>query len=106
MNAVDTLVRSPALTAFLEDVAAEARGAQLKFPGNAQKVAATGEEFGELCKALLEHSYGKGDAKAVYAEAVQLAAMAAQLALGGSDEFPYVFDMAFHTAFVPTGGRG
>lgn len=101
-NTLPILITSPALAAFLKDVQDEARGAQRKFPGNAQKVAATAEELGELCKALLDHARGEATPQQVYTEAVQLAAMAAQIALGGSDELAYAFDMALHEGFVPT----
>jgi len=102
-NGTGLLVRSPAMSMFLLDVEREAQGAQERFPGAADKMAATTEECGELARALLQHKYGKGEPGAVYAEAVQLAAMAAQIALGGDDAFPYAFDVAHHLAFRPTG---
>lgn len=102
-NGTEILVRSPAMSMFLLDVEAEAQAAQRKFPGNADKVAATTEECGELARALLQHKYGKGEPRAVYLEAVQLAAMAAQVALGGDSAFPYRFETAFHLGFAPTG---
>lgn len=104
-NGTEILVRSPALTKFLADVEREVQGAQRKFPGNLDKIAATAEEFGELAQAMLHHKRGIGPAADVYAEAVQLAGMACQLALGGDSAFPYRFDIAHHHAFVATGSK-
>lgn len=85
------------------DALREAAGARAKFPGNRHMVAATGEEFGELCNALLEHDRGAKTAADVYAEAIQLAAMALRIAAEGSLEFPkYRPNANDAKAFSPT----
>jgi hypothetical protein len=71
-------------------VAAELVRARAKFPGTTNVTVALAEELGELSKALLDHSYGKGENDAVYAEAVQVAAMAQRVAEEGDPSFPYV----------------
>lgn len=85
------------------DALREAAGSRAKFPGNRHMVAATGEEFGELCNALLEHDRGNQTAADVYAEAIQLAAMALRIAAEGSLEFPkYRPNANDAKAFTPT----
>jgi hypothetical protein len=92
---------------FVRDVAAEYNGAMAKFPSNRCNVAALMEEVGELAQALLQYEfepakYGVTSAN-IYAEAVQVAAMAMKIALHGSSEFPsYQFSKAF-APFKPTG---
>ena len=68
----------------------EMRRAQRKFPSTRLQMAALTEEVGELANALIEHARSGKPAEEVYAEAVQVAAMAARIALEGSAEFPYV----------------
>ncbi len=64
--------------AFLGEVLAELRRARAKFPDPSGSICATGEEYGELCKAYLDEPRDR-----VRAEAVQLATMAAREALEG-----------------------
>lgn len=75
---------------FAIAVAAELIKARAKFPGTKNLTVALAEELGELSKALLDHSYGKGENDAVYAEAVQVAAMAQRVAEEGDPGFPYI----------------
>lgn len=93
---------SALLTAAL-DAVKEATGAQAVFPGNKQMLAAAIEEMGEVAKALLDHDRGKAKPEDVYAEAIQLAAMALRIAIEGSEEFEkYRFTDDLSRAFVPT----
>lgn len=64
--------------AFLADVRAELVRARAKFPGDRIMTIALAEEFGELCKAVLDEP-----AANVRKEAVQTAVMAARVALDG-----------------------
>jgi hypothetical protein len=84
---------------FLYCLDAELRYAQAKFPKTENCMVALTEEVGELAKALLDHSYGKGEAKDVYAEAVQVAAMAMRVALEGDTCFPYRYAHSHYQAF-------
>jgi|GEM_PF-6613985 len=63
---------------FLTEVRAELIRARTKFPGDRIMTIALAEEFGELCKAVLDES-----AANVRKEAVQTAVMAARVALDG-----------------------
>ena len=63
---------------FLAEVRAELIRARAKFPGDRIMTIALAEEFGELCKAVLDES-----AANVRKEAVQTAVMAARVALDG-----------------------
>lgn len=63
---------------FMEEVRAELKRARAKFPGDRIMTIALAEEFGELCKAVLDE-----DAAAVRKEAVQTAVMAARVAIDG-----------------------
>lgn len=63
---------------FFEQAKAELRRARAKFPGDRIMTLALAEEFGELCKAVLDES-----AEAVRKEAVQVACMAARVVLDG-----------------------
>ena len=63
---------------FFEQSKAELRRARAKFPGDRIMTLALAEEFGELCKAVLDES-----AEAVRKEAVQVACMAARVVLDG-----------------------
>jgi NTP pyrophosphatase (non-canonical NTP hydrolase) len=79
----------PRKLTFAERVEAELSSARGKFPMNEMQLAALVEEVGELAQALIDHSRGKTTAEHVYAEAVQVAAMAQRIAEEGSGEFPY-----------------
>lgn len=63
---------------FLSEVRAELVRARTKFPGDRIMTIALAEEFGELCKAVLDEP-----AANVRKEAVQTAVMAARVALDG-----------------------
>lgn len=63
---------------FLKEVYAEYYRAKSLFPSPNGSVCAMGEEYGEVCKAMLDESKQR-----VREEAVQLAAMAARVALEG-----------------------
>lgn len=67
-----------AVDAFLAEVRAEIVRARAKFPGDQIMTLAMAEEFGELCKAVLDEP-----AAEVRKEAVQAAAMAARVVLDG-----------------------
>lgn len=58
----------------LDDISAEVARARTKFPGNRHLAVALGEEYGELCKALLQ-----GKRAEVRAEAVQVACVAIRI---------------------------
>lgn len=68
----------PAVDAFLAEVRAELIRARSKFPGDRIMTIALAEEFGELCKAVLDEP-----AANVRREAVQTAVMAARVVLDG-----------------------
>lgn len=68
----------PAVDAFLAEVRAELIRARAKFPGDRIMTIALAEEFGELCKAVLDEP-----AANVRKEAVQTAVMAARVVLDG-----------------------
>lgn len=70
--------RDPAVEAFLDEVRAELTRARTKFPGDRVMTVALAEEFGELCKAVLDEP-----AANVRKEAVQTAVMAARIVLDG-----------------------
>ena len=63
---------------FLEEVRAELIRARMKFPGDRLMCLALAEEFGELCKAVLDEDSGN-----VRKEAVQTAVMCARVVLDG-----------------------
>lgn len=63
---------------FFEQVKVELRRARQLFPGDGIMTLALAEEFGELCKAVLDE-----DSAAVRKEAIQVAAMAARVVLDG-----------------------
>lgn len=67
-----------ALELFLTDVQQELYRARVKFPHSGAAAVALMEEVGELAKALLQESQ-----ESIYAEALQVAAMAARCALEG-----------------------
>lgn len=64
--------------AFLAAVRAGLIRARSKFPGRKLMTVALAEEFGELCKAVLDEP-----SENIYREAVQTAVMAARVALDG-----------------------
>ena len=66
------------IEAFLAEVRAELIRARTKFPGDRVMTIALAEEFGELCKAVLDES-----AANVRKEAVQTAVMCARVVLDG-----------------------
>lgn len=68
---------------FLIDVFLEIRRARKKHPGNAHLTAALMEEVGELAKAQLE---GESQAR-IWAEAMQVACVAARIAMEGDRDF-------------------
>lgn len=78
---------------------AEVRFARAKFSGNNLNFPALVEEVGELAKALLDHAYGKAEAVDVYAEAIQVAAMAIRVAEEGSAEFSYKYEHEYYQKF-------
>lgn len=67
-----------AVNAFLEDVRSELMRARAKFPGDRIMTIALAEEFGELCKAVLDEPSAN-----VRKEAVQCAVMAARVTIDG-----------------------
>lgn len=66
------------ITSFSADMISEIGKARAKFPGDRLTMMALVEEVGELAKAMLDEP-----AQRVYREAVQVAAMAARLAIEG-----------------------
>tara|TARA_B100001105_G_scaffold95218_1_gene75759 strand:- start:1652 stop:2332 length:681 start_codon:yes stop_codon:yes gene_type:complete len=72
------LAAAPDVEAFLDDVRAELVRARAKFPGDRITTIALAEEFGELCKAVLDEP-----AANVRKEGVQTAVMAARVVLDG-----------------------
>lgn len=70
--------RDAEVDAFLAEVRAELMRARAKFPGDRIMTIALAEEFGELCKAVLDEP-----AASVRKEAVQTAVMAARVVLDG-----------------------
>lgn len=69
---------SDATDVFLADVRAELVRARAKFPGDRIMTIALAEEFGELCKAVLDEP-----SAAVRKEAIQTAVMAARVVIDG-----------------------
>jgi hypothetical protein len=70
---------------FFGAVVKEVQSAVKKFPTNKHQLLAFQEEVGELAKALIDHDRGEAKPKDVYAEAVQVAAMAARVRLEGDE---------------------
>lgn len=68
----------------LTEVRNEVRRAEEKFPSNRKLLAALGEEFGEVCRALLQ---GTGE-EPTRRECIQVAAVAVRLAYFGDPDFP------------------
>ena len=70
----------------------ELAAARTKFPGSTHQLVALGEEFGELCQAMMEHDVdGSQSTVMVLREAVQVAAMAIRVATEGDENFAYQF---------------
>ena len=65
---------------LLEEIAAEVRRARAKFPGRRLMTLALSEEYGELCKAMLDEP-----AERVRREAVQTACMCIRVVLDGDE---------------------
>ena len=103
MDAIDARIDARTLEqSFLDDVATELVYAREKFPSNEHMLAALFEEAGEVANALLELNYTKGkkgDARAVWNECVQAAAMCLRVAVDGDPSFLYKPPIVF----VPTG---
>ena len=83
------------LTGFLKDVEKEFAYATTKFPGNKDQIVALMEEVGELANALLDLKHGElkcptveGHCTEIWKEAVQVASMAAKIAILGDENFP------------------
>lgn len=83
---------------FLAKVTSEAERSRVKWPGNADKLAALTEEVGELAKAMLQQKHEGGGNQDVWVEAVQVAATAMRIALEGSGEMSYDPQAAVHVA--------
>lgn len=86
-----------------QNVIREVFGSVGKFPLNRHMHAALGEEVGEIAEALLEHDRGTKTSLDVYTEAMQVAAMALRIAIEGSQEFPYRYEVDDSLVFRPTG---
>ena len=70
----------------------ELDAAREKFPGSEHRMVALGEEFGELCQAMMQHDVdGSQTVPMVLREAVQVAAMAIRVAVDGDANFAYAF---------------
>ncbi|WP_020201897.1 hypothetical protein [Cupriavidus sp. WS] len=86
---------------FMADVSAELRRARAKFPGDRIMTIALAEEFGELCKAILDEPGAN-----VWKEAVQTAVMAARVAIDGDssvDEWRSAKGLDNHRAIATHG---
>lgn len=69
---------------MVKDILSELYRARAKFPGKNLTLIATGEEYGELCKAAMDEPRGR-----VYQEAVQLCVMAMRVWLDGDHSVEY-----------------
>lgn len=77
---------------ILCDIQVELAKARSKFPGTVDIMTALGEEFGELCQALLQHKHEPHKNithEDIYKEAIQTAVMAIRVASEGDPSFPY-----------------
>ena len=80
----------PADVYFIAELKGEVIRARRKFPTNQHKLAALTEEVGELAQALIDRDRKQDALDAhVYAEAVQVAAMALRIATEGDASFKY-----------------
>lgn len=71
------------------DIVAELARARAKFPNTKHVLAALTEETGELAQAFLHHEYeNKGGHGNIYAEGIQVAAMAIRAIGEGDSTFP------------------
>ena len=75
-----------------QDISKEINSARKQFPGNEDMMVALVEEVGELAQALIDHKRGKQSSSDVYAEAIQVAAMAIRIAQEGDSGFPYMYN--------------
>jgi NTP pyrophosphatase (non-canonical NTP hydrolase) len=82
----------PLLQRTIYCVESELNFARTKFPSNEHLLAALVEEVGELSQALIDQHRGKQKAEDVFAEAIQVAAMAIRIAEEGSKEFKYKYN--------------
>ena len=82
---------------FLNDMTDELKSARRKFPSSDAAMVALVEEVGELAKAMLEESTDR-----VWAEAVQVAAMACRVASEGDSTLDCVREARGVEATVPT----
>ena len=82
VNFIDALAREDETAMFLNSVWYELQRARAKFPGDNCTLAALMEEVGELAKATFSER-----SISVYAEAVQVATMAARMATEGDSCF-------------------
>ncbi|AXQ69669.1 hypothetical protein HOU03_gp087 [Caulobacter phage CcrSC] len=97
-----TIALIKALASAAEHALAEALAGKKIYPENEQMLAALMEEVGEVAEALLEaHRDPDSTTKQakVYAEAMQVAALALRIALEGSGEFSYEFRQEYADAF-------
>lgn len=81
---------------------AEIDRARHKFPDTTFLLAALMEEVGELAQALIDHSKGKQPPENVYAEAIQVAAMAIRIAEEGDPSFTYRYNHSHYQKFNTT----
>jgi hypothetical protein len=65
--------------------------ARRKFPSNKHLHCALIEEVGELAQSLMDGDSGKSTPSEIFAEAIQVAAMAIRVAEEGSKEFAYQY---------------
>lgn len=77
------------LNNLLDDAAVEIGVAKSKFPTNKHLIAAATEEFGELVKAILDHTQKGQPSSRIYDEGVQAIAMVARLVLEGDPSVDY-----------------
>lgn len=83
----------------------EVLGAESKFPGGDDNLVALSEEVGELANAMLEQKYKTKTEKTnqdVFAECIQIAAMALKIARNGDSSFPYEFTYECYRDFKAT----
>lgn len=85
----DLQVPDWSLLHFLNEVQREVNKARQAFPTNEHLIAAATEEFGELIKAVLDHTQKDGSEEAIHKEGVQAAAMVARLVLEGDPSVKY-----------------
>lgn len=70
----------------------ELRAARASFPETTHMLVALGEEYGELCQAMIDHDRSQAKStNEVLREAVQVATMAIRVATEGDDNFLYQY---------------